>query len=181
MTIRFLCPRGHKLAVPDNLAGKKGRCPICQQRVYIPVPELMDTAAAAISPADTGASSPPGRPELAATHETSADAHQQSLASPMYAAPPGASPFALPPDAGAVAPPPVAQAAGPYASPADGSLGPPPVPPVGHLGSDGAAAIASPDPAAPPFLTDVPPLPPLASPLDPVGPQELSVIIDEGE
>jgi hypothetical protein len=36
---------GHKLAVPDELAGKKGRCPECQQRVYIPHPE---TAASAV-------------------------------------------------------------------------------------------------------------------------------------
>jgi hypothetical protein len=27
---------GHPLAVPDNRAGKKGRCPVCRQRVYIP-------------------------------------------------------------------------------------------------------------------------------------------------
>jgi hypothetical protein len=39
MTIRFLCPLGHKLAVPDELAGKKGRCPECNQRVYIPRPD----------------------------------------------------------------------------------------------------------------------------------------------
>ncbi len=38
MTIRFLCPLGHPLAVPDNRAGKKGRCPVCRQRVYIPHP-----------------------------------------------------------------------------------------------------------------------------------------------
>lgn len=36
MTIRFLCPLGHPLAVPDGRAGKKGRCPICRQRVYVP-------------------------------------------------------------------------------------------------------------------------------------------------
>jgi hypothetical protein len=38
MTIRFLCPLGHPLAVPDNRAGKKGRCPVCRQRVYVPRP-----------------------------------------------------------------------------------------------------------------------------------------------
>lgn len=37
MPIRFLCPMGHRLKVPDERAGKKGRCPICQQRVVIPV------------------------------------------------------------------------------------------------------------------------------------------------
>jgi hypothetical protein len=38
MTIRFLCPLGHPLAVPDNRAGKKGRCPVCRQRVCVPRP-----------------------------------------------------------------------------------------------------------------------------------------------
>jgi hypothetical protein len=38
MAIRFLCPFGHHLVVPDNRAGKKGRCPTCQQKVIVPVP-----------------------------------------------------------------------------------------------------------------------------------------------
>lgn len=38
MAIRFLCPFGHHLVVPDNRAGKKGRCPECQQKVIVPVP-----------------------------------------------------------------------------------------------------------------------------------------------
>lgn len=37
MAIRFLCPFGHRLLVPDHRAGKKGRCPVCQQRVIVPV------------------------------------------------------------------------------------------------------------------------------------------------
>jgi len=37
--IRFLCPEGHRLIVPDHRAGKKGRCPTCQQKVLVPVPE----------------------------------------------------------------------------------------------------------------------------------------------
>src|SRR5262245_22661778 len=36
MPIRFLCPNGHKLIVPDERAGKKGKCPECRVRVYIP-------------------------------------------------------------------------------------------------------------------------------------------------
>ncbi|HEX3868804.1 MAG TPA: hypothetical protein VHV77_00065 [Pirellulales bacterium] len=35
--IRFFCPLGHRLAVPDERAGKKGRCPVCHQKVYVPV------------------------------------------------------------------------------------------------------------------------------------------------
>ena len=37
MAIKFLCPFGHRLSVADELAGKKGRCPVCRQRVYVPV------------------------------------------------------------------------------------------------------------------------------------------------
>jgi hypothetical protein len=35
--IHFYCPLGHRLVVPDERAGKKGRCPVCHQRVYVPV------------------------------------------------------------------------------------------------------------------------------------------------
>ncbi|HEX4129313.1 MAG TPA: hypothetical protein VHZ24_04670 [Pirellulales bacterium] len=37
MSIHFYCPLGHRLVVPDERAGKKGRCPVCQQKVYVPV------------------------------------------------------------------------------------------------------------------------------------------------
>ncbi len=35
--IHFLCPLGHRLIVPAERAGKKGRCPVCHQKVYVPV------------------------------------------------------------------------------------------------------------------------------------------------
>ncbi len=38
MSIKFVCPNGHRLVVPDNRAGKKGRCPVCHQRLYVPEP-----------------------------------------------------------------------------------------------------------------------------------------------
>jgi hypothetical protein len=38
MVIEFLCPYGHRLKAPDHRAGKKGRCPTCQQRVIVPTP-----------------------------------------------------------------------------------------------------------------------------------------------
>lgn len=41
MTIHFYCPLGHRLAVPDERAGKKGRCPMCQQLVIAPVANPM--------------------------------------------------------------------------------------------------------------------------------------------
>lgn len=37
MAIHFYCPLGHRLAVPDDRAGKKGRCPVCHQKVIAPV------------------------------------------------------------------------------------------------------------------------------------------------
>ena len=39
MPIHFYCPLGHRLAVPDERVGKKGRCPVCHQKVYVPVPD----------------------------------------------------------------------------------------------------------------------------------------------
>lgn len=38
MAIHFYCPLGHRLVVPDERSGKKGRCPICNQLVIAPVP-----------------------------------------------------------------------------------------------------------------------------------------------
>lgn len=38
MAIHFYCPLGHRLVVPDERAGKKGRCPACRQRVFVPEP-----------------------------------------------------------------------------------------------------------------------------------------------
>ncbi|HWA97493.1 MAG TPA: hypothetical protein VG713_03345 [Pirellulales bacterium] len=37
MPIHFYCPLGHRLVVPDEREGKKGRCPVCHQKVYVPV------------------------------------------------------------------------------------------------------------------------------------------------
>ena len=36
MPIRFRCPSGHKLAAPEDRAGRKARCPECKQIVTIP-------------------------------------------------------------------------------------------------------------------------------------------------
>jgi hypothetical protein len=37
MAIRFVCPFGHPIKAADNRAGKKGRCPVCHQKVIVPV------------------------------------------------------------------------------------------------------------------------------------------------
>ncbi|MDA7980062.1 MAG: hypothetical protein MPJ50_14945 [Pirellulales bacterium] len=36
MTIRFRCSAGHKLAVPDDYAGRKVRCPTCNVKLRVP-------------------------------------------------------------------------------------------------------------------------------------------------
>jgi hypothetical protein len=62
--------------------------------------------------------------------------------------------------------------------PADGHVGPPPVPPATRLGDGPPPLDAAVEGAAPPVPLGVPPP---APPGEPTGPQELSVIIDEPE
>lgn len=39
MSIRVICPNGHRLEVRDSLAGKVGLCPLCKARVEVPKPK----------------------------------------------------------------------------------------------------------------------------------------------
>jgi Zn finger protein HypA/HybF involved in hydrogenase expression len=39
MTIKFLCPNGHQLSAPENMAGKKGKCPKCGSAFAVPTLE----------------------------------------------------------------------------------------------------------------------------------------------
>jgi hypothetical protein len=39
MVIKFLCPNGHQLNAPENLAGKGGKCPKCQAAFVVPTLE----------------------------------------------------------------------------------------------------------------------------------------------
>ena len=36
--IKFLCPNGHQLSAPENLAGKPGKCPKCSTAFVVPAP-----------------------------------------------------------------------------------------------------------------------------------------------
>lgn len=46
--IKFSCPHcGKNISAPDNLAGKKGKCPGCQQTMPIPAPGAMTARAPA--------------------------------------------------------------------------------------------------------------------------------------
>ncbi len=58
MPIRIQCQCGHSLQVPDQLAGKSGKCPKCSNVIKIPVP--------------SGGSSKPAAPEGTATKAASA-------------------------------------------------------------------------------------------------------------
>lgn len=49
MSIKFKCSCGHVLSVPDNLAGKTGKCPKCQKSLKVPVPKTAAIAAPAAS------------------------------------------------------------------------------------------------------------------------------------
>jgi hypothetical protein len=48
MVIKFLCPNGHQLNAPENMAGKKGKCPKCQSAFVVPT--LEEVAAAEAEP-----------------------------------------------------------------------------------------------------------------------------------
>jgi hypothetical protein len=37
--IKFLCPSGHPLSAPENMAGKTGKCPKCNTPFVVPSPE----------------------------------------------------------------------------------------------------------------------------------------------
>jgi hypothetical protein len=49
MVIKFLCPNGHQLSAPENMAGKKGKCPKCQSAFVVPT--MAEVAAAGAEPA----------------------------------------------------------------------------------------------------------------------------------
>ena len=50
--IKFLCPNGHPLSAPDNLAGKKGKCPKCNTPFVVPnLEEVADLSPPGAGPA----------------------------------------------------------------------------------------------------------------------------------
>jgi hypothetical protein len=61
MAIKFQCNCGHVLSVPDNLAGKSGKCPKCKQSIQVPQASSV-AASAAVQPVARPASQPSARP-----------------------------------------------------------------------------------------------------------------------
>jgi hypothetical protein len=50
--IKFLCPSGHPLSAPENLAGKKGKCPKCNTPFVVPsLEEVADLSPPGAAPA----------------------------------------------------------------------------------------------------------------------------------
>ncbi len=62
--IKFLCPSGHPLSAPENMAGKRGKCPKCEAAFLVPTPEGEGSAsdAAGAEPSFTIPSEPPSIP-----------------------------------------------------------------------------------------------------------------------
>jgi hypothetical protein len=59
MPIKFLCPNGHQLTAPDNLAGRPGKCPKCNTPFVVPRPEEEDEEEQPEQPAETPAEGTP--------------------------------------------------------------------------------------------------------------------------
>lgn len=65
MPIKLKCSCGQVLSVPDNLAGKSGKCPKCQKAIQIPAPASATTTAApsgGVAAAKPAAKAPPAKP-----------------------------------------------------------------------------------------------------------------------
>jgi len=103
MSIRCVCPLGHPLVVPDELAGSDGQCPVCLQRVAIPVAvaiagevpvggkiaeiRSVDRIAGTAPPGSTIPPSAPSRVEAESNAEPPFEIAATSRASPPHAPP----------------------------------------------------------------------------------------------
>lgn len=102
MAIHFVCPYGHRLKVPDHRAGKRGRCPTCQQRVIVPVPNPIpsgrekrdwDASAADRIELDDAPSGPtlPAAPESNVEIESAPEAAPSAISKAESSSPPSPS------------------------------------------------------------------------------------------
>ncbi|MGH7140906.1 MAG: hypothetical protein ACREHD_34685, partial [Pirellulales bacterium] len=106
MAIRFFCPLGHRLKVPEERAGKKGRCPICHQRLVVPQISVDETISSVASPSDKKTErvedSPGSNSDLATDERVAppADGAEEVAPVPLsgteHAAPAAAPPQAMP-------------------------------------------------------------------------------------
>ena len=56
--IKFLCPNGHPLSAPENLAGKPGKCPKCNTPFVVPPPDDEDSLADDLAASGSGIATP---------------------------------------------------------------------------------------------------------------------------
>lgn len=137
MPIRFECPHcNRKLTVADALAGKRGKCPGCQQQVSIPASGQASPTPPPVKPEAKGKPpAPPARPMPAGKSNPAAPP-----ASPVNG-PPASSPAAPPTTRNGPAAP---KAITPPANPAA-----PPPPSAADLEAEAAAALADHKPPEP--------------------------------
>jgi hypothetical protein len=72
MPIKLKCSCGQVLSVPDNLAGKSGKCPKCQTAIRIPNPAAATTAAAQSATKGPATSAPVAKAKPAAPSQVAA-------------------------------------------------------------------------------------------------------------
>ena len=93
MTIRFSCTAGHKLSVPDDLAGRKVRCPTCNTKVSVPAQSTVD---------DGSTQKPPIAAPPVAAPPVAAAGSEPPIAAPLNQPPVSKPPVSKPPQPGAV-------------------------------------------------------------------------------
>jgi hypothetical protein len=82
MGIRFLCPNGHKLHVKSFLAGRRGICPQCGERFYVPTQSMptLRVASATTTKSTPTSTNPPATPAVeSASPATGASEQPSSL------------------------------------------------------------------------------------------------------
>ncbi|MBS0209258.1 MAG: hypothetical protein JSS27_09910 [Planctomycetes bacterium] len=182
MPIRFFCPLGHRLIVPRARAGKKGRCPLCHQKLYVPVPDPLaqrkkSTAGQPVKVTYKTMADPPAT----AKQERFADAVAEELGLGAGASTAGQAP---PPDADADAPPrPATRPPAPSAAPPSiedlaasamaEEAATPPVPTAPARSPTSARRLPV-DDGLPPSFDDAGELPAQSAPSPPATPPEAS-------
>lgn len=91
MTIRFRCPQGHPIAVPDLLTGKKVRCPQCQAVVRIPAQSTESSSTGASAPS-AASGAPPAELPAPPPASTAATASPPPPLAPLLPRPTAAQP-----------------------------------------------------------------------------------------
>ncbi|MDX1962917.1 MAG: DUF4339 domain-containing protein [Pirellulales bacterium] len=82
MGIRFRCPQGHKIHVKSWMAGKRGLCPTCQEKIEIPAQSTAEFLAADSDPAlvaQNPAATTPAQPQVSLAPHPSQEIPQTAV------------------------------------------------------------------------------------------------------